>query len=72
MYIVFGDYKYYDNGFNFIAFLVILVVVILFFGGKFIYFMESLSRVLWFVGVIVVFAVYVLLKKRIIVEKIGE
>ncbi|HFO9907236.1 TPA: glyoxylate carboligase, partial [Escherichia coli] len=47
-----GDYKYYDNGFNLTAFSVTLVAVILSLGGKFIHFMEPLSRVSWFVGVI--------------------
>ncbi|WP_181960594.1 cytosine permease, partial [Klebsiella pneumoniae] len=40
-----GDYKYYDNGFNLTAFSVTLVAVILSLGGKFIPFMEPLSRV---------------------------
>ncbi|HCY92851.1 MAG TPA: allantoin permease, partial [Escherichia coli] len=51
-----GDYKYYDNGFNLTAFSVTLVAVILSLGGKFIPLMEPLSRVSWFVGVIVAFA----------------
>lgn len=72
LYIVSGDYKYYDNGFNLIVFLVILVVVILLLGGKFILFMEFLFCVFWFVGVIVVFVVYVLLKKCMGFENIGE
>ena len=56
-----GDYKYYDNGFNLTAFSVTLVAV-----------MEPLSRVSWFVGVIVAFAAYALLKKRTTAEKTGE
>lgn len=64
-----GDYKYYDNGFNLTAFSVTLVAVILSLGGKFIHFMEPLSRVSWFVGVIVAFAAYALLKKRTTAEK---
>lgn len=64
-----GDYKYYDNGFNLTAFSVTLVAVILSLGGKFIPFMEPLSRVSWFVGVIVAFAAYALLKKRTTAEK---
>ncbi|EOZ4222571.1 cytosine permease [Escherichia coli] len=67
-----GDYKYYDNGFNLTAFSVTLVAVILSLGGKFIPFMEPLSRVSWFVGVIVAFAAYALLKKRTTAEKTGE
>ncbi|ENB3048212.1 NCS1 family nucleobase:cation symporter-1 [Escherichia coli] len=67
-----GDYKYYDNGFNLTAFSVTLVAVILSLGGKFIHFMEPLSRVSWFVGVIVAFAAYALLKKRTTAEKTGE
>ncbi|MCF1571546.1 hypothetical protein LRN67_14545, partial [Escherichia coli] len=35
-------------------------------------FMEPLSRVSWFVGVIVAFAAYALLKKRTTAEKTGE
>ncbi|HAG9954821.1 TPA: allantoin permease, partial [Escherichia coli] len=46
--------------------------VILSLGGKFIPFMEPLSRVSWFVGVIVAFAAYALLKKRTTAEKTGE
>ena len=46
------DYKYYDNGFNLTAFSVTLVAVIFYLGGKFIHFMEPLSRVSWFVGVV--------------------
>lgn len=64
-----GDYKYYDNGFNLTAFSVTLVAVILSLGGKFIPFMEPLSRVSWFVSVIVAFAAYALLKKRTTAEK---
>ena len=67
-----GDYKYYDNGFNLTAFSVTLVAVILSLGGKFIPFMEPLSRVSWFVGVIVAFAAYALLKKRTTAENTGE
>lgn len=67
-----GDYKYYDNGFNLTAFSVTLVAVILSLGGKFIPLMEPLSRVSWFVGVIVAFAAYALLKKRTTAEKTGE
>ena len=61
-----------DNGFNLTAFSVTLVAVILSLGGKFIPFMEPLSRVSWFVGVIVAFAAYALLKKRTTAEKTGE
>ncbi|MCV7896722.1 hypothetical protein ODQ37_20670, partial [Escherichia coli] len=53
-------------------FSVTLVAVILSLGGKFIHFMEPLSRVSWFVGVIVAFAAYALLKKRTTAEKTGE
>ncbi|QLP46754.1 allantoin transporter [Klebsiella michiganensis] len=59
-----GDYKYFDNGFNVTAFLVTIVAVILSLGGKFIPLLEPFSRVSWFVGVIVAFAAYALLKKR--------
>ncbi|GAB0592714.1 hypothetical protein MC04F15_37220 [Escherichia coli] len=48
------------------------MAVILSLGGKFIHFMEPLSRVSWFVGVIVAFAAYALLKKRTTAEKTGE
>ena len=58
--------------FNLTAFSVTLVAVILSLGGKFIPFMEPLSRVSWFVGVIVAFAAYALLKKRTTAEKTGE
>ncbi len=57
---------------NLTAFSVTLVAVILSLGGKFIHFMEPLSRVSWFVGVIVAFAAYALLKKRTTAEKTGE
>ena len=59
-----GDYKYFDNGFNVTAFLVTIVAVILSLGGKFIPLLEPFSRVSWFVGVIVAFVAYALLKKR--------
>lgn len=72
LYTAAGDFKYYDNGFNLTAFSVTLVAVILSLGGKFIPFMEPLSRVSWFVGVIVAFAAYALLKKRTAAEKTGE
>ena len=72
LYTAAGDFKYYDNGFNLTAFSVTLVAVILSLGGKFIPFMEPLSRVSWFVGVIVAFAAYALLKKRTTAEKTGE
>lgn len=62
-----GDFKYYDNGFNLIAFSVTLVAVVLSLGGKFIPLMEPLSRVSWFVGVIFAFVAYALLKKRSVV-----
>ncbi len=42
--------KYYDNGFNLTAFSVTTVAVILSLGGKFIPFMEPLSRVSRFCG----------------------
>ncbi|WP_201027588.1 cytosine permease, partial [Salmonella enterica] len=44
LYTASGDYKYYDNGFNLTAFSVTLVAVILSLGGKFIPFLEPLSR----------------------------
>ena len=64
LYTVPGDYKYFDNGFNVTAFLVTIVAVILSLGGKFIPLLEPFSRVSWFVGVIVAFVAYALLKKR--------
>ena len=64
LYTASGDYQYYDNGFNLTAFSVTLVAVILSLGGKFIPLLEPLSRVSWFVGVIVAFVAYALLKKR--------
>ncbi|EGU9716168.1 putative allantoin permease [Salmonella enterica] len=72
LYTASGDYKYYDNGFNLTAFSVTLVAVILSLGGKFIPFLEPLSRVSWFVGVIVAFVTYALLKKRTGFENTGE
>ncbi|EDQ8654893.1 putative allantoin permease [Salmonella enterica subsp. enterica serovar Havana] len=72
LYTASGDYKYYDNGFNLTAFSVTLVAVILSLGGKFIPFLEPLSRVSWFVGVIVAFVAYALLKKRTGFENTGE
>ncbi|ECH8656474.1 putative allantoin permease [Salmonella enterica subsp. enterica] len=72
LYTASGDYKYYDNGFNLTAFSVTLVAVILSLGGKFIPFMEPLSRVSWFVGVIVAFVAYALLKKLTGFENTGE
>ncbi|HEE1379222.1 TPA: allantoin permease, partial [Klebsiella pneumoniae] len=41
-----------------------IVAVILSLGGKFIPLLEPFSRVSWFVGVIVAFVAYALLKKR--------
>lgn len=59
-----GDRKYYDNGFNLTAFSVTVLALILSLAGKFIPFMALLSRLSWFVGVIVAFVAYALLKKR--------
>lgn len=59
------------NGFNLTAFSVTLVAVILSLGGKFIPLLEPLSRVSWFVGVIVAFIAYALLKKRTVAESAG-
>lgn len=59
-----GDHKYYDNGFNLTAFSVTVLALILSLAGKFIPFMALLSRLSWFVGVIVAFVAYALLKKR--------
>ena len=67
-----GDFKYYDNGFNLTAFSVTLVAVIYLLAVSLFPFMEPLSRVSWFVGVIVAFAAYALLKKRTTAEKQGE
>ncbi|MDM7239499.1 cytosine permease, partial [Klebsiella grimontii] len=67
-----GDYKYFDNGFNVTAFLVTIVAVILSLGGKFIPLLEPFSRVSWFVGVIVAFAAYALLKKRALPNNISH
>jgi allantoin permease len=64
LYTASGDYQYFDNGFNLTAFLVTLVAVIFSLGGKFIPLLEPLSRVSWFVGVIIAFAAYALLAKR--------
>ena len=72
LYTAAGDFKYYDNGFNLTAFSVTLVAVILSLGGHCILFIKPLSLVSWFVGVIVAFAAYALLKKRTAAEKTGE
>ena len=71
LYTASGDYQYYENGFNLTAFSVTLVAVILSLGGKFIPLLEPLSRVSWFVGVIVAFIAYALLKKRTVAESAG-
>lgn len=68
LYTAAGDYRYYDKGFNLTAFSVTLVAVIFSLGGKFIPLLEPLSRVSWFVGVIVAFVAYSLLMKRQAVE----
>lgn len=68
LYTASGDYQYYENGFNLTAFSVTLVAVILSLGGKFIPLLEPLSRVSWFVGVIVAFVAYALLKKKSVAE----
>lgn len=62
LYTAHGDYKYFDNGFNVTAFPVTIVAVVLSLGGKLIPLLEPFSRVSWFVGVIVAFAAYALLK----------
>ncbi|MBU9810914.1 putative allantoin permease [Rahnella sp. SL6] len=59
-----GNYNYYDRGFNTVAFVVTLIAVVLSLGGKFISVLEPLSRVSWFVGVIVAFVLYSLFMKR--------
>ena len=60
-----GNYKYYENGFNSVAFIVTLVAVVLSLGGKFISILEPLSRVSWFVGVISAFCLYALIKSKV-------
>lgn len=72
LYTASGDYQYFDNGFNLTAFLVTLVAVIFSLGGKFIPLPEPLSRVSWFVGVIIAFGAYALLKKRSVIEVVKE
>lgn len=72
LYTAAGDYKYFDNGFNVTAFLVTIMAVILSLGGKFIPLLEPFSRVSWFVGVIVAFAAYALLKKRALPNNISH
>ena len=64
-----GNYKYYDNGFNSVAFIVTLFAVLLSLGGKFIEILEPLSRVSWFVGVISAFCLYALIKSRAVVNR---
>ncbi|MCM2445557.1 putative allantoin permease [Rahnella sp. CG8] len=59
-----GNYNYYDRGFNTVAFAVTLIAVALSLGGKFIPVLEPLSRVSWFVGVIVAFVLYSVFMKR--------
>lgn len=59
-----GNYNYYDRGFNTVAFAVTLIAVVLSLGGKFIPVLEPLSRVSWFVGVIVAFVLYSVFMKR--------
>jgi allantoin permease len=69
LYIEPGNYKYYDNGFNSVAFVVTLFAVLLSLGGKFIEILEPLSRVSWFVGVISAFCLYALIKSRTVVNR---
>ncbi|TQI79283.1 NCS1 nucleoside transporter family [Serratia fonticola] len=69
LYIEPGNYKYYDNGFNSVAFIVTLFAVLLSLGGKLIEILEPLSRVSWFVGVISAFCLYALLKSRTVVNR---
>lgn len=64
-----GDYKYYDHGFNSVAFIVTLIAVLLSLGGKFISILEPLSRVSWFVGVISAFCLYALIAGKIVVRR---
>lgn len=59
-----GNYNYYDRGFNTVAFVVTLIAVILSLGGKIIPALEPLSRISWFVGVIVAFILYSIFMKR--------
>lgn len=71
LYTASGDYKYYDNGFNLTAFSVtgrshsVIRRQVYTIYGAFI------PRV-WFVGVIVAFVAYALLKKRTGFENTGE
>ncbi|SET20533.1 allantoin transporter [Thorsellia anophelis] len=70
-----GDYQYYSGGFNTNAFIATLIAVVFSLSGKFIPFMENLSRVSWFVGVLVAFFIYILLQmrtKEIIEESISD
>ncbi|PSW19841.1 putative allantoin permease [Photobacterium sanctipauli] len=53
-----GDYKYYKNGFNMLAFVVTIISVIVSIGGEFIPFLSVLSQVSWFTGVALSFTLY--------------
>lgn len=64
-----GNYKYYENGFNSVAFIVTIIAVVLSLGGKFIGILEPLSRVSWFVGVISAFCLYALIKSKVVVNR---
>lgn len=55
-----GQFSYYKNGFNSLAFVVTIVAVIVSLSGKFIPVLEPVSRLSWFVGVIVAFGAYAL------------
>lgn len=58
LYIEEGNFSYYKNGFNSLAFIATIVAGILSLGGKIITVLEPLSRLSWFVGIIVAFLVY--------------
>lgn len=53
-----GQFSYYKNGFNSLAFVVTIVAVVVSLSGKFIPVLEPVSRLSWFIGVLVAFGAY--------------
>ncbi|PVZ87807.1 allantoin permease [Serratia sp. S1B] len=59
-----GEYKDYKNGINMKAFLATFIAIIVSLSGKFIPALEDVSRLSWFVGVIVAFVIYSLIQSK--------
>ncbi|BCN24908.1 allantoin transporter [Vibrio alfacsensis] len=59
-----GQYNYYKNGYNSLAFGVTIIAAFAAIIGEFVPFLKPLSQLSWFTGVFISFSLYALLTKR--------